>query len=71
VIKSIKVNEKNESQARQKAKVEVEEGGSFDTSMVGSGAVDSVEFINAYNNNVDFNDIIDESSMKPVVPAMQ
>jgi len=64
VIKSVKVNAKNETQAKQKAKAETE----ID---FGGGAVDSIEFIDAYNNNVDFIDVIDESSMKPVSASMQ
>jgi len=64
VIKSVKVNPKSEAHAKQKAKEEREK-------TVDDGTVDSIEFINAYNNNADFIDIIVESSMKPVSASMQ
>jgi len=51
VSKSVKVNAKNETQAKQKAKEETEKN-------VDGGAVNPVEWVDAYNNNVDFIDII-------------
>ena len=63
VTQSIKVKAKNENQAKQKANSMV------DTSS--TGEVDSVEEVATKINNVKYVSVVNESSLKPVEPAIQ
>ena len=65
VIKSIKVKAKNENDAKQKAKINVDVFGFCGTN------VDSVEEICSKNKKINFIDVINQSTLKPVAPDMQ